>query len=178
MRLHQWTLAQRRMLGIGLALVGSGIAWYALFLPWDYRCYPFDPTMPVCVDPGRQDVSTLTPLGPHAPQVFPQLLVLLPVGLVVGLVFALLLAFVPSTRRRIAGVFLSVVGVCGVCGALGVLWLTDISWSDQPVTHQWDWGVAVYGLGYIVLLAGIAVLFRLGASPQDAVPPPDAGDRR
>ena len=169
MALRRVAPAPSRLLGVGLALVGCGIAFAALFLPWDYTCYPFDPTTPVCVDPGTQNVATLTPLGPHAPQVFPQLLVLLPVGLVVGLVFALLLAFVPSTRRRIAGVFLSVVGVCGVCGALGVLWLTDISWSDQPVTHQWDWGVAVFVLGCVVLLAGLATL-RRSPAPAPRVP--------
>jgi hypothetical protein len=159
-----------------LALVGSGIACCALFLPWDYRCGIIEPA---CV-PGLQDPNPLAPIeGPYSPTNSPTAYVLSLAFLpFLGLFFALLLAFVPVWGRWLVAVISAVIGFCGLCGAPGMLVWDSLGWSDDPGTWHADWGIAVSVLGYAALLAGIAVLFRLGASPQDAAPPPDAGDLR
>ena len=150
MGLNRWTLAPSRLLGIGLALVGSGIAFGALFLPWDYLC-PI--IVSVCADSGPQDHTTLVPISTLYTHGLWPFLLPLPLPFL-GLICALRLVFVPAPRRRAVVVLGIVVGLCGVCSTLSMPVLDGLSWMFVPGTLHWDWGIAVSLLGYGALLVG------------------------
>jgi hypothetical protein len=147
-------LAPSRSLGLALALVGSGIAFGALFLPWDYYCQI---SVTVCSDSGPQEHANLVPIFAMTSHVFlaAQLPLLLPFF---GLTCALLTVYLPSPRRRAAGVLALMVGSCGVFCALTAPLLDGFTWLTVPGTLNPDWGIAVSALGYVVLLVGICFL--------------------
>lgn len=159
MRLQEKILDQSRMLGAGLALVGSGIAFAGLFLPWAYKCSPISPSFPECVHPGPTVVETMIPIGSNWPEGSSPI-VLLPL---LALAVALALLFLPARKFGDITGFGVAVAIFGMCGTLGGATLPMLGWSDNAGIWHWDWGVGLSLLGYAVLIVGALLLRRYAA---------------
>ncbi|GEM_PF-2225828 len=148
--------------GIGLMLLGSGVAFAALYFQWKHYCPT--PDMHIsCADLGPADTQPFVPMPPNNPFALPQLLPVLLSLPVLGTVSGLLLILVARGRLRFLLPVLLLSGIVGICGFFGTQFLLISPSNDGAFAPQTDIGGYLSLLGYAAIIFG-AIITAIAAS--------------
>ncbi len=158
------------LVGIGLVLLGSAIAFAALFFQWGHDCWIPDPTTSsACSSLGTSDTSQLVPLPPSNPHSLPQYLPFVLFSPVLGVVAVALLLLTRGRRwDLLARAALAFGGITVFCGFMGTLVTAyGLGFTDSAVVpvRVLDEGAVASLLAYAVVLVGVICAFA-GTPPR------------
>ncbi len=156
------------LVGIGLILLGSAIAFAALFFQWGHDC-PDPATGIACSSLGTSDTSPLVPLPLSNPYALPQYLPFVLFSPVLGVIIVALLLATRSRRwDPLARTALAFGGISVFCGFIGTLVTAyGLGFTDSAVVRVrvLDEGAIVSVLSYAVVLVGVICAF-VGTPPR------------
>jgi hypothetical protein len=154
------------LIGIGLILLGSVVAFGALFFQWGHTCPPRGVGVS-CSSWGISDRSLLVPLPPSNPYSLPQYLPFVLFSPVLGVIIVALLLVTRGRRwDPVARAVLVFGGISVFCGFIGTLVTAyGIGFTDSAVIRVLDEGAIASLLAYAVALVGVICAF-IGTPPR------------